>query len=178
MYPWNKKRSTGRNHHNMKIRTARPEDAGEIHGFIGKIEGLVQHPGHFYSIMARYFGDSFFLMEEDSRIIGLVWGFISQMDTDTLFLWQIGVAGEYRGKGVSYRLLDRFISYAREKGCMRVRATVETGNFASWKMFEKAKFETVSEGETIVVHGKKALVNYYGSGTDQFLYELDLSANA
>ena len=39
---------------------------------------------------------------------------------------------------------------------------------------EKMGFKNVSMGNTIVENEKKAIVNYYGSGTNQILYEYKL----
>lgn len=155
----------------MIVTTATGEDVFEIHEFIGNLEGLVQHPVHFYKIMTEYFGNSFFLIKTDDKIIGLVWGFVSQKNSDVFFLWQIGVSEEHRGKNIARTLIDRLIASAKELRFKRIHATVETGNIASCKLFEKHGFTNISKGNTIVKNGRKAIVNYYGSGTNQVLYE-------
>ncbi len=158
----------------MDVITPSDDDIPEIHRLIGELKGLVRHPVHFYSIMIRYFRNSFFIIKETGKIIGFVWGFVSQTDPGVLFLWQIGVAKPFWGKKIAHKLIERFIECAREHGCIKVHATVETGNFASWKMFEKMGFRNISSGNTIVENGRKAMVNYYGSGTNQILYEYTL----
>lgn len=158
----------------FKVTNPDPGDFLDIYRFVGDIEGLVQHPVHFFKIMTNYFGDSFFIIRNGENIAGMVWGFISQTDPDIFFLWQIGVAPEYRGKGLSRKLIEKLIEFAAAHGCKKVHATVETENIASWKMFEKMKFTNVSDGNTIMVDEKRALPNYYGSGTDQFLYEFKI----
>lgn len=162
------------NKEKMKITNPTENDIEKIHRLIGELEGLVQHPLHFYNIMVRYFGNSFFVAKKGDRLIGFVWGFISQTNREIFFLWQIGVAKDFRGKNTAQQLIRRLMDFAGENGCKKIHATVETGNIASWKMFEKMGFQNVSEGNTIVEHGKKALVNYYGSGTHQILYEYKL----
>lgn len=158
----------------MTITTPSNDDFIEIQKLIGELKGLVQHPVHFYKIMIHYFGNSFFIIKKDDKIIGFVWGFVSQTNKDILFLWQIGVIKEFRGKNIAQKLVERFIEYAKDNNCKKVHATVETGNIASWKMFEKMGFKNVSMGNTIVENEKKAIVNYYGSGTNQILYEYKL----
>lgn len=157
----------------MDITTARLEEVFKIHELIGKLEGLVQHPVHFYNIMIRYFGNTFFVAKEGDKIAGFVWGFISQSDPEVLFLWQIGVTEEYRGNQLSRKLIDSFTQAARDNGCTRIHATVEPENIPSWKMFEKMGFKSITKDgiETITQNEKEAMVDYYGSGTNQFLYE-------
>jgi L-2,4-diaminobutyric acid acetyltransferase len=157
----------------MIITKATGEDVFEIHRFIGNLEGLVQHPVHFYKIMIEYFGNSFFVIKTDDKVIGFVWGFVSQRNSDVFFLWQIGVSKEHRGKDIARKLIDRLITSAKELQYKKIHATVETGNIASCKLFEKYGFTNISKGNTVVENGRKAIANYYGSGTNQVLYELD-----
>ncbi|MFO7923048.1 MAG: GNAT family N-acetyltransferase [Bacteroidales bacterium] len=158
----------------MTITNPVNDDIPEIHRLIGRLEGLVQHPVHFYKIMFNYFGNSFFIVKEAGRVIGFTWGFISQTDKDIFFLWQIGVSEEFRGKNLAQKLIGKLIEFAKKNNCKKIHATVETGNVGSWKMFEKMGFENASEGNTVVENGRKAIINYYGSGTNQILYEYQL----
>lgn len=158
----------------MKVSTATVDDAFEIHELAGRLEGLVQHPVHFYNIMIRYFGNSFFLAKDAGRIVGFVWGFVSQTGPEVFFLWQIGVEEEFRGTGTSYELIGALTEFAKESGCRKVCATVETANIASARMFEKMGFENASKGDIVVENDRKAMVNYYGSGTNQVMYEFTL----
>ncbi len=158
----------------MNITTPNNDDFIKIHELTGKLEGLVQHPVHFYKIMTSYFGNSFFIAKDDNKLIAFVWGFISQTDKDVFFLWQIGIMKEYRGNMLAQKLMERLIEFAKQNNCKKVHATVETGNIASWKMFEKMDFKNVSKGNTVVENGREAMVNYYGSGTNQILYEYNL----
>ncbi len=156
----------------MIITSATVDDLSDIHQFIGNLEGLVQHPVHFYRIMIEYFGNSFFVMRNEEKIAGFVWGFVSQTNRDIFFLWQIGVSKEYRGKNVAKKLIEKLIASAGELRVKKIHATVETGNIASCRMFEKQGFNNISKGLTTVENGRQAIVNYYGSGTNQVLYEL------
>ncbi|MFO7755414.1 MAG: GNAT family N-acetyltransferase [Bacteroidales bacterium] len=155
----------------MIITNPQGDDYLKIHELTGKLEGLVQHPVHFYSIICRYFGNSVFIVKEKDEIVGFTWGFISQDDKDIFFLWQIGLDKKYRGRKLAQKLVGRLMDFARDNNCKKIHATVETGNTPSARMFEKMNFRNASHGNTIIENGKKAMVNYYGSGTNQILYE-------
>jgi len=159
----------------MKLTKATLEDVFGVQEFVGQLKGLVQHPVHFYNIMIRYFGNTFFILKDENRIVGFVWGFVSQTDHEVLFLWQIGVAESHRGTKAVRQLMDKFIEAARENNCRKVHATVETENIASCKLFEKMRFRNISSGDTLIENGRKATINYYGSGTNQVLYECCVS---
>jgi diaminobutyrate acetyltransferase len=161
----------------MKIVNPSKKEFMDVQKFVGRCNGLVQHPGHFYKIITEYFGGSFFVAKEDQKIVGFTFGFQSQEDEDIFFVWQIGVDKNQRKKGVGSALLEKVIEYAKENDIKKVHATVETINEPSQRLFESKGFSNISaeNGYKIVrENGKDAILNYYGSGTNQILYELDL----
>lgn len=124
--------------------------------------------------MQEYFGDSIFLAREGGDLVGYVFGFRSQRDPSVFYLWQIGVLKDHRGTGLARRLVERLMDKASEMGAQKMHVTAEIDNIASWKLFMKMDFENISSGETIEKFGQKAIVNYYGSGTDQVFMERSL----
>ena len=160
-------------------------DHPEIHRLAGRIRGIVQHPEHVYKIMAVHFGETFYVARESELktfpIQGFMMGFVSQTVPGHLFVWQIAVSEEAHGKGIGTQLLEHTIAYAREsKECTAVMATVETVNKGSQRLFEKMGFHIDSErfmerGQELTRRSsKEAVINYYGSGTDQIFYVLDV----
>ncbi len=121
--------------------------------------------------MQEYFGDSIFIYRHGDRLAGYVLGFKSQRNPRIFFLWQIGVLKEFRGTGLAVKLVHALLDKALESGAEMMRVTAEIDNIASWKLFLKCGFSNISDGHTIEKHGQKAMVDYYGSGTDQVLLE-------
>jgi|GEM_PF-1356953 len=170
----------------IKISSIQPGQYRDIHVLAGGIEGIVQHPPHFYRIMADHFGDSFFVATQDTsgspEPVGFMMGFISSRIKGHLFIWQIAVAPEAHGRGIGGKLLSHTIGYARSHPhCTALLATVETVNIASQRLFESRNFSIESgrfrgpDQQLILAEGKSAVQNYYGTGTDQIFYLLDLS---
>ncbi len=160
----------------MEITPVSGKDFLKVESLAEKTEELVGHPEHFYRIMELYFGDSFFVARDGGNVAGFILGFKSQRGPGTWFLWQIGVEKAFRDKGLGSSLVERAMQWARDAGCGRIHVTVETGNGPSQALFESLGFENVSErfGKTVKREGKSALRDWYGSGTDQILYELKL----
>jgi len=158
----------------MKITAATPDDFMAIYEFVGTFDKLVQLPRHFYRVMLLHFGDSVFIARDHGAIVGFSLGFVSQRHPDVFFMYQIGVIGPYRGQGIAKELIRHAEDYAREHGCTRMWGTVETGNVQSQRFFEKLGCRNVSGpeyGDVVVENGKRALRDYYGTGTNQILYE-------
>lgn len=67
--------------------------------------------------------------------------------------------------------MEALLERARETRAEKMHVTAEIDNIASWKLFLKCGFRNISQGNTIEKYGQKAMINYYGSGTDQVLLE-------
>ncbi|MFW5663158.1 MAG: GNAT family N-acetyltransferase, partial [Bacteroidota bacterium] len=128
--------------------------------------------------------DTFYIAREESgsgksTILGFMMGFVSQSYPGHLFVWQIAVSEAAQGKGVGKKLLRHTVDFAKQSdSCSAVMATVETTNIGSQALFEKSGFSIDSARfkdvglELITNDGKEAVVDYYGSGTDQIFYVL------
>lgn len=164
------------------IDTVSGEDYKTVYKLAGEIEGIVQHAEHVYKIMADHFGDYFFIARDkkedgSSIVLGFMMGLMSRSFKGQLFVWQIAVSRKSQGKKLGSALLKHTLDYAHKcKDCQEVMATVETTNIGSQRLFEKLGFTIKSEefkspGQILTVNnGKRAVVDYYGSGTDQIFY--------
>ena len=166
----------------ITIDTVSGKDYKAVYRLAGEIEGIVQHAEHVYKIMADHFGDCFFIArekKEDGRsiLLGFMMGLMSRTFKGQLFVWQIAVSRKSQGKKLGSALLKHTLDYARKcEDCKEVMATVETTNIGSQRLFEKHGFAIKSKefkgpGQMLIMNnGKEAVVNYYGSGTDQIFY--------
>lgn len=101
---------------------------------------------YLYTMMCDYFADTCVLTRTaDGEEIGFVMGFIPPAKQDTLFVWQIAVASEHRGKGLGTQMLMELL---RRESCQKTRyieATISPSNHASRAMFHRvaAKLQAV-----------------------------------
>lgn len=123
------------------------DNISKIHRLVGKLEGLVQHPLLFYNIMFRYFGNSFFLSSRKETGWPVLYGAsFSRLYREIFFLRQIGAAKDFREKNIAQQMIRRLTVFARQNGYKKIHTTVETGNIASWKMFEKWALRMYGKG--------------------------------
>ncbi len=156
------------------VEPASSRDFVEVQKLAERIQGIVAHPGHLYRILMDHFGGFFLVARDDGDIAGFEVGFPSKSRTDTYFLWQIGVSPEHRGRGVASSLVRATEQVAAEAGCSAVEATVDALNEPSCSLFESLGYSVESRGETIEVKGRRAMPDYYDSGTDQVLFRREL----
>lgn len=157
----------------MRIRKATQEDFLKIHRFTAGCPPLENYPEHVYKIILRYFGDCCFIAEEKGQITGFVMGIVSQNFKGTYFLWDIGVAPSYQGRGIGGKLVREAENELVKLGLTRIEVTIDPVNLSSQKLFEKMGYRNISEkvGRTIEVQGDIAVRDYYKPGRHFMVYE-------
>lgn len=160
----------------VSLRKAKQTDFMAVHKFVSSCEPLEKYPEHIYKIILRYFGNTCFIAEYDNKIVGFVMGFISQVDKNTYFLWQIGVSPHLQGEGIGTKILTTVEQELKKLNCKRVEVTVDPENISSQKLFEKLNYFNISEkeGETIKVEDNIAVKDYYKPGRHFILYEKNI----
>ncbi|WP_434081469.1 diaminobutyrate--2-oxoglutarate transaminase [Sanguibacter sp. Z1732] len=83
-----------------------------------------------YLLFARDFAQTCRIVEVDGEPAGFVLGYRRQSEPGTLFVWQIAVAAEHRGRQLGLRLLDDVATEATY-----VEATITADNTASQRLF-------------------------------------------
>lgn len=87
---------------------------------------------YYYALMAKIFGATAMVAEEDGILCGYVTAFPPPDRADTVFVWQVGVAERCRGKGVGKQMLAALI---RARAPRFVEATIAPSNKASINLF-------------------------------------------
>lgn len=88
-----------------------------------------------YLMVCRDFSETCIVAEKNGHIMGFVTGYRPPRKPDTVFVWQIGVAPEARGRGLGSQVLDRLLG---SEACASVRyldTNVTPSNEASRAMF-------------------------------------------
>lgn len=63
---------------------------------------------------------------------------------------------------------------ARGADCTAVQATVDVRNVPSRSLFTSLGYRNASYGDTVEIDGERVMPDYYGSGTDQILFQKDI----
>ncbi|HJC28477.1 MAG TPA: diaminobutyrate acetyltransferase [Candidatus Dietzia intestinipullorum] len=88
-----------------------------------------------YVLWGAEFSDSSVVVESEGRVVGFVTGFIRQSEPDTIFVWQVGVDADQRGKGLAARMLHALFDRTADRGVVRMRTTISPDNTASQRTF-------------------------------------------
>jgi len=104
--------------------------------------GTLAHPMFFYEL-----GDLATVAEEDGRIVGFLFGFVSTPSgTDgagkTGYVHLVGIHPDFRRRAVGRLLYERFLARCIEQGCRRLKAIATLGNDAAIRFHEGLGFVT------------------------------------
>lgn len=119
----------------LSFRAAHARDGAEIWRLIERMGVLELNSAYAYILHCIHFGDTTLIAERGAELAGFVVAYRPPKQSDTVFVWQIGVAPEVRTRGLGTRLLDELLQLA---GCRDVRyleASVAEDNEPSQKLF-------------------------------------------
>jgi GNAT superfamily N-acetyltransferase len=81
-----------------------------------------------YWLWRNCFGDTSFLALDDANVVGGVLACVPQSRREELYVDQVAVDPQYRGKGVTVALFDALASVARARGCRRLWLSTDPAN--------------------------------------------------
>src|SRR5690606_38042817 len=101
-----------------------------------------------YIMTCEYFADTCVVAEVDGTIVGLVTGYYPPGKPETLFVWQIAVAENYRGQRIGEALLHSLLSSPSGKRAIYIETTISPSNQASLRLFDKLAVKLGSSSVT------------------------------
>ena len=90
-----------------------------------------------YLLLCEHFSQTCVLTECDGEIVGFVTGYILPDRDDTVFVWQIAVDANHRGKRLASRLLDKLLERTINQKVRYLETTVSPSNLPSDRLFRK-----------------------------------------
>ncbi len=122
----------------MNFRSPTENDGARVWHLLERTGGLERNTCYAYVLLFGDFGDTCLLAEQDGELLGFVLAYRPPSRRDELFVWQIGVAPEARGRGLGSRMLDALLERPGCAGVNFLTATVSPDNEASRRMFAAA----------------------------------------
>lgn len=116
-------------------RPATPADGRDMWRFVGEAGVLERNPSYAYILLCQHFGNTCLVAEKDGRMVGFVLAYVPPRQPDTVFVWQIGVSREVRGRGVGHKLLNQLLALDGCRNVSYLEASVTPSNKASQNLF-------------------------------------------
>lgn len=111
------------------------KDGGEMWRLVRASKPLDLNSCYAYLLLCHHFSETCVVAERGEEVVGFVSAYRPPASPEAVFVWQVAVRAEMRGRGLATSML---IELLRRRGCEGVtfvEATVSPSNEASWALF-------------------------------------------
>src|SRR5690606_20022407 len=119
----------------VSLRAPRITDAARLWQIADESQVLDVNSSYAYLLWCRDFAASSLIAEIDGHAAGFVIGYVRPESPDTLFVWQIAVDAEFRGRGLAAKILHTLLDSVADAGITTLETTISPGNTASQALF-------------------------------------------
>ena len=123
------------------LRAPRITDAARLWQIVDESKVLDVNSSYAYLLWCRDFATTSVVAERGGRVVGFVTGYLRPEAPGTLFVWQVAVDADQRGRGVGVAMLDWLVAAVTAPGhpaggaMTALETTVSPDNSASIAMF-------------------------------------------
>lgn len=126
----------------MEIRNLQETDLPNVIEFVKNCDTLTLERSSIFWLFWRFFRSTSFVALEGERIIGILLGLFDQAEKKSGFIHELGVAVEYRKKGIASSLIDEFEKSVKILGGNKIFLTTFHTNQTAIKFYEKIGFKS------------------------------------
>jgi L-2,4-diaminobutyric acid acetyltransferase len=120
----------------LKLRSPLPTDGYELNQLVAASPPLDGNSVYCNLLQATHFADTSVAATLDGKLVGYISAYIPPTEPDTLFVWQVVVAEQARGRGLAKRMLRHLVDLPACEQVLGLATTITLGNQASWALFE------------------------------------------
>lgn len=119
------------------LRVPTAEDGPALYDLIAACPPLDSNSRYCNLLQVSHFAATAVVAELDGELVGSITGYRKPDDPSTLFIWQVAVHERARGRSLATRMMDAIVDRDACRGVRYMETTIEPGNAASWRAFEK-----------------------------------------
>lgn len=119
----------------IELRPANVADGARIWQSIADIGDLERNSCYAYLLLCSHFAGTCVVAERGADLLGFVVAYRPPSDPDDVFVWQVGVSPQARGRGLGRRLLEALLLLPAARGAEFLTATVSPDNWPSTALF-------------------------------------------
>lgn len=121
----------------IALRPPVPGDGPAITALIARSPPLDVNSAYCNLLQCTDFADTCVVAERDGAIVGWISGYRAPAEPTRLFIWQVSVAPEARGRGLAMRMLGDIVARDACRGVDRLTTTITADNSASLALFHR-----------------------------------------
>jgi L-2,4-diaminobutyric acid acetyltransferase len=111
-------------------------DVSTVFELVKNSGALEVNTEYSYLLIAKHFSQTSAICTENGDVVGYMSGYRLPENPAVLFVWQIAVDSNYRGRGIAKRLILDVLNRPQNREVSYVQATVADSNNASAALFK------------------------------------------
>ena len=119
------------------VRKPVAEDGAKVWELVQACKPLDENSMYCNLLQSDHFADTCCLAELSQEMVGWVSAYVLPNDPETLFVWQVAVAEDARGRGLGSLMLQSILRRPQCKDVNRLQTTITADNNASWSLFRR-----------------------------------------
>lgn len=120
----------------LRFRQPRRRDGARLLRLVRACPPLETNSQYLYLLLTEHFSQTCMLVEQDDDIVGFISAYRRPDAMHTLFIWQVAVRPDMRGRGLGLDMLRALLSRPSLHAISALEATVAPDNRASRRLFE------------------------------------------
>ena len=126
------------------IRRPTLADAVQMYELVNAAGSLDKNSLYLYLLLCRDFSSTCRVAQSDSRLVGVTTAYLPADQPRLVFVWQVAVAEEFRGRGIAMAMLTDLVAGLAASDPWFLQTTITPSNTASRNLFTSLakKFRT------------------------------------
>jgi L-2,4-diaminobutyric acid acetyltransferase len=117
------------------LRKPTPDDGFALNQLVANSPPLDPNSVYCNLLQCLHFSDTAIAAELDDELVGFISGYIPPTKPDTLFVWQVVIAGSMRGRGLAKQMMLQLLRNLASRKLRFIETTITPDNQASWSLF-------------------------------------------
>jgi L-2,4-diaminobutyric acid acetyltransferase len=120
----------------LTLRQPQKNDGAALHDLVAACPPLDLNSRYAYLLLCQHHAQTSVIAQSGDKIVGAITAYIPPAQPDTLFVWQVAVAYEQRGRGLGRSMLQYLLEHCMTPRRLRwMETTISPGNEASHRLF-------------------------------------------
>jgi L-2,4-diaminobutyric acid acetyltransferase len=120
----------------LRLRMPVAADGSALNSLVSKCPPLDANSVYCNLLQCTHFAGTSLAAEAQGRLAGFISGYLVPARSDTLFVWQVAVAPDFRGQGLATRMLNALLARPACAHVCYIETTVTDTNLASLSLFD------------------------------------------
>ena len=119
----------------ISFREPRLEDGMAVHRLVGRCSPLDPNSAYCNFLQCSHFSSTCIAAEQAGELVGFISAYRLPEMPETLFIWQVAVDGEVRGRGLAATMLRELLKRKVCESVSYLQTTITADNAPSWGLF-------------------------------------------